>query len=97
MKIPSNPALRAGLFGEMPVSLEPDAYTATTPVSVANPADLLDENEAAHTLSVAVQTLRNWRWKGEGPRFVKLGKRTVRYRRGDLAAFVEAGAAGKAA
>lgn len=79
------------------MSLEPDAYTATTPVSVANPADLLDENEAAHTLSVAVQTLRNWRWKGEGPRFVKLGKRTVRYRRGDLAAFVEAGAAGKAA
>ena len=97
MTIPSNPALRAGLFGEMPVSLEPDACTATAPVSAASSADLLDENEAAHTLSVAVQTLRNWRWKGEGPRFVKLGKRTVRYRRGDLAAFVEAGTTGKAA
>lgn len=68
----------------------------TPPVS-DHPTDLLNENEAATTLSVAVQTLRNWRWKGEGPRFVKLGKRTVRYRRGDLAAFVEAGAAGKAA
>lgn len=67
------------------------------PPIAATPADLLDENEAAASLSVAVQTLRNWRWKGEGPRFVKVGARLVRYRRGDLAAFVEAGATGKAA
>lgn len=62
-----------------------------------NPADLLDETEASATLSVAVQTLRNWRWKGEGPRYLKIGKRTVRYRRADLDAFVEAGTPGKAA
>lgn len=70
-----------------------------TPPSAAllNPADLLDENEAATTLNVAVQTLRNWRWKGEGPRYVKVGARLVRYRRSDLAAFVEAGSTGKAA
>ena len=55
-----------------------------------NPADLLDENEGAEKLSVAVQTLRNWRWRGEGPAYVKVGKRTVRYRRGDLDAFIEA-------
>lgn len=67
------------------------------PPRESDPADLLDENEAATTLSVAVQTLRNWRWKGEGPRYVKLGKRTVRYRRGDLDAFVEAGSTGKVA
>lgn len=65
--------------------------------SAATPADLLDESEAAASLSVAVQTLRNWRWKGEGPRYVKVGARLVRYRRGDLAAFVEAGYTGKAA
>lgn len=68
-----------------------------TPPSAANPADLLDETEAAASLHVAVQTLRNWRWKGEGPRYVKVGARLVRYRRGDLAAFVEAGSTGKAA
>lgn len=67
------------------------------PPSAASPADLLDENEAAASLSVAVQTMRNWRWKGEGPRYVKVGARLVRYRRGDLAAFVEAGCTGKAA
>ena len=68
-----------------------------TPPSAANPANLLDEHEAAACLNVAVQTLRNWRWKGEGPRFVKVGARLVRYRRGDLAAFVEVGATGKVA
>lgn len=67
------------------------------PPSAANPADLLDENEASASLSVAVQTLRNWRWRGEGPRYVKVGARLVRYRRSDLAAFVDAGASGKAA
>ncbi|MFP5374532.1 MAG: helix-turn-helix transcriptional regulator [Gammaproteobacteria bacterium] len=67
------------------------------PPNAANPADLLDENEAAASLSVAVQTLRNWRWKGEGPRYVKVGARLVRYRRSDLVTFVEAGSTGKAA
>ena len=62
-----------------------------------NPADLLDEREVATALSVALNTLRNWRWKGEGPRFVKLGKRAVRYRRADVDAFIEAGLTGKAA
>lgn len=68
-----------------------------TPPTAANPADLLDENEAAAFLNIAVQTMRNWRWKVEGPKYVKVGTRLVRYRRSDLAAFVEAGTTGKAA
>ncbi len=43
------------------------------------PGDLLDEREAAAILTASVQTLRNWRWRGEGPRFRKVGKRLVRY------------------
>ena len=66
-------------------------------VAPLNPTDLLDESEASAHLNIAIQTLRNWRWRGIGPRFVKLGKRAVRYRRGDLDAFVEAGVTGKAA
>lgn len=61
-----------------------------------NPADLLDEREVATVLHIAVDTLRNWRWKGEGPRAIKLGKRAVRYRRADVEAFIEAGMTGKA-
>ena len=59
-------------------------------------ADLLSEREVSEDLNVALNTLRNWRWRGEGPRFVKLGKRAVRYRRADVDAFIEAGLTGKA-
>lgn len=55
------------------------------------PGDLLTETEAAAILGAQVQTLRNWRWKGIGPRARKIGQRLVRYHRADLAAFVEAG------
>ena len=57
------------------------------------PGDLLDEKDAAAALSLKVATLRNWRALKQGPRFVKLGKRTVRYRRADLAAFILQGGA----
>ena len=59
------------------------------PALTLAPGDLLDEREAAAFLRVAVQTLRNWRWRGEGPRFRKIGLRMVRYRRADLEAFIE--------
>lgn len=55
----------------------------------AAPDDLLTEAEAAAFLRVAVQTLRNWRWRGAGPMYRKIGQRLVRYVRGDLQAFIE--------
>jgi hypothetical protein len=58
--------------------------------------DALDERTrttdtagAAERLRVEPETLRNWRWRGEGPPFLKLG-RVVRYRLVDLAAWLEA-------
>jgi len=35
---------------------------------------LVKEQEAAKFLCVAVQTLRNWRTSGQGPRYIKLGR-----------------------
>ena len=67
-----------------------------TPPSAAPADELLDQHEVAAILRVAIPTLQDWRWKGEGPRFVKLGKRVVRYRRADIEAFVEAGSHGGA-
>jgi hypothetical protein len=60
-------------------------------VAPLNPGDLVTETEAAAILGAQVQTLRNWRWKGIGPRTRKIGQRLVRYHRADLAAFIEAG------
>ena len=57
------------------------------PLPVAG--ELVNEHEAAAILAVRVATLRNWRSRGEGPRFCKIGLRMVRYSRADLLAFIE--------
>jgi len=48
---------------------------------------LVGTAEAARHLGVSPRTLEDWRWKGGGPTFSKLG-RLVRYRMADLEAFV---------
>jgi predicted DNA-binding transcriptional regulator AlpA len=51
---------------------------------------LLTDTEVAELCGCAVATLRNMRWRGEGPRFVKLGGgRMVRYKPDDVQAFIE--------
>lgn len=68
----------------------------STPQSAAHsPDDLLSVREAAAVLHASVMTLNNWRSLRLGPRFHKIGKRIVRYKRSDLLAFIETGAHGK--
>lgn len=50
---------------------------------------LLDERRAAAYLSVSPRTLRNWRTRGGGPKFVKVSARCIRYRVKDLAEWTE--------
>ncbi len=52
--------------------------------------NLLTEQQAAVRLGLSIKTLQGWRWRGCGPRFLKLG-RAVRYRISELDAFVEDG------
>jgi excisionase family DNA binding protein len=51
--------------------------------------DILTETEASTVLSVSVRTLQAWRLRGGGPKYLKFG-RSVRYRRDELQAFIEA-------
>lgn len=51
--------------------------------------ELLSETPAADYLDASPLTLRDWRKRGRGPAFVKIG-RNVRYRREDLDAYIEA-------
>lgn len=54
-------------------------------------AVLLSENEAAAYLGgISPKTLTNWRYMGQGPSFVKIG-RCIRYSPADLDRYVEAG------
>ncbi|HXS74483.1 MAG TPA: helix-turn-helix domain-containing protein [Rhodanobacteraceae bacterium] len=70
--------------------MHPDYPLAPHIAAKLEPGDLVTEAEAAAILGCAVQSLRNWRWKGSGgPRARKIGARLVRYHVADLAAFIE--------
>lgn len=55
-------------------------------------ARLLTNAEAAERLGVSPRTLEDWRLRGGGPVYRKLGRRLVRYSPDDLDAFVGEGA-----
>ena len=52
------------------------------------PDVLLDEVEAGRFLRLSPRTMQQWRVKGDGPRFVRLSARCIRYRVQDLRDFV---------
>jgi hypothetical protein len=54
----------------------------------AVPEQLLSTRDAGAFLRVSPRTLEDWRLRGGGPLFRKLGRRLVRYRRADLEAFL---------
>ncbi len=74
----------------------------TTPTSVAEatgPAaqpesdywySLIDEFAMAAFLGLSIRSLQGYRYKGGGPRFVRLSSRCVRYRRIDGREYAEA-------
>lgn len=50
---------------------------------------LLTETEAAEFLGYTVRALQNWRVRGGSPEYVKVSKRSIRYRRRDLIAWAD--------
>lgn len=48
---------------------------------------LVDEREAGRLLRLAPKTLQQWRQRGEGPPYVRVSSRCVRYRVRDLEAW----------
>jgi len=59
---------------------------------VQPPIDLLqliDEMAAALFLGVTRRTLQGWRLKGNGPRYIRISARCIRYRKVDLIGFSE--------
>jgi len=50
---------------------------------------LVDEKRAARFLSVSRRTLRNWRSRGGGPKYVRYSQRCIRYRIKDLLAWAD--------
>ena len=50
---------------------------------------LVRQEEAAARLSVSPRCMENWRHRGEGPKFVRISARCIRYRKSDLTLFIE--------
>ena len=53
-----------------------------------NPNQLLTEKEAADLICYTPRALQNWRLRGGGPEYVKIG-RSVRYQRRDVLKFID--------
>jgi hypothetical protein len=71
--------------------LQPDTR-ADAPAGRVIPQDpdaLLYQAEAAYLTALSERTLEALRLRGGGPAFIGVGKRGVRYRRGDLLAWIE--------
>ncbi len=55
-----------------------------------DPASLLTEADAAELLKFTPRFLQARRMLGNGPPFVRISSRAIRYRRSDLVAWIEA-------
>ena len=66
-------------------------HTTTARDQTRGTARALTEREVAELLGLSVATLRAWRHRGKGPRFLRLG-RSVRYLPEDVDEFVRASA-----
>ncbi|MBG6216269.1 putative DNA-binding transcriptional regulator AlpA [Arthrobacter sp. CAN_A6] len=53
-----------------------------------DPLRILTAQEAAAILHCSPATLKGWRYKQLGPKFVRLGYRTIGYRPADLEDFI---------
>lgn len=53
-----------------------------------NSAPLLTPSQAADWIGLKTDTLRDWRHTGQGPKWIKINRKTIRYRLSDLVAFI---------
>jgi predicted DNA-binding transcriptional regulator AlpA len=51
--------------------------------------DLLTTEQVSKALDVTINTLQIWRHKGKGPRYIKLSRRAIRYRKEDILEWLE--------
>ena len=54
-----------------------------------HPDALLNERQAASFLNFTARALQTWRQKGDGPPFVRVSSRAIRYRQRDLNQWAE--------
>ena len=56
---------------------------------MAQPKIYLNSEQTAEYLGISVATLKNWRKRGDGPPFIKVNARVIRYLCCDLDAWMD--------
>ena len=88
-KIPATRQNMARIVDPFPTrSVKTDPIVAAMDQAAAEVPRLLAPAAVAEMLGLTERTLERWRITGEGPRFVKLSRSTVRYVVDDVSAFV---------
>jgi predicted DNA-binding transcriptional regulator AlpA len=81
-------ALAQAQAAPKPVEEEEDEPIEEPIGGVGVAEQLLTPADVAKLLGVGVRTLERWRREGEGPRYVQLSRKTIRYREEAVAHFV---------
>ncbi|MGI6396374.1 MAG: helix-turn-helix transcriptional regulator [Desulfomonilia bacterium] len=50
---------------------------------------LMTEKEVHKILGIGLSTLQQWRLRGKGPKFCRLGGKMIRYRESDVRAYID--------
>ena len=66
------------------------ALQPTAQSHALDPDTLLTERQLADWLSYTPRALQQWRRTGAGPKFIRISARSIRYRRRDVLAWLEA-------
>ena len=83
-------ALNAGAENETSTesATPPDEKRQHDPISYWNA--LIGEKSAANYLGLKARTMQGFRYRGGGPRYIRLSSRCLRYRRTDLREWADA-------
>ena len=66
------------------------AISALAPRFFGDDGDgLLTPKQLSEKLKVTTKTLERWRMTGEGPLYIRLSAKSIRYRVGDVGAFID--------
>jgi hypothetical protein len=82
----ATPATRQGARAS--AAAHPDPGTPAAAAALAPPSDLLTPDAAAGRLGITKMVLERWRGTGNGPAFVRLSRKTLRYRAADIERFI---------
>ena len=75
--------------------IKPSIVDLATPApapALPTPQDYLTSRQVSEQYHLSIPLLSQWRCKGEGPRFIRLGRRKVLYLRSDVVAHLDANA-----